>query len=74
MKLSTVVVAAAAIGVATPALAHHSFAMFDRNKNVTVNGVVKEYEWSNPHVWIHLMVPGDGGTSREWSFEMQSIA
>ena len=74
MKLSTMILAAAAIGAATPALAHHSFAMFDRTKNVTVNGEVKEYEWSNPHVWIHLMVADDAGMKREWSFEMQAIA
>jgi hypothetical protein len=74
MKLGTLLLLATTAGIATPALAHHSFAMFDRTKNVTVNGVVKEYEWSNPHVWIHLMVPDDAGTPREWSFEMQAIA
>lgn len=74
MKLSTMIVAAVAVGIAAPVSAHHSFAMFDRGKNVTVNGTVKEYEWSNPHVWIHLMVPDENGTPREWGFEMQSIA
>jgi hypothetical protein len=57
----------------TPALAHHSFAMFDREKAVNITGVVKEYEWTNPHVWIHLMAPDAQGAPREWSFEMQSV-
>jgi hypothetical protein len=35
---------------------------------MAVNGVVKECEWTNPHVWINLMVPDEKGTPREWSF------
>lgn len=58
---------------AAPALAHHSFAMFDREKAVSMTGTVKEYEWTNPHVWIHLMAADAAGTPREWSFEMQSV-
>jgi Family of unknown function (DUF6152) len=60
--------------IAAPALAHHSFAMFDREKSVTLSGVVKEFEWTNPHVWIHMMVPDATGKPVEWSFEMQAIA
>jgi uncharacterized protein DUF6152 len=73
MKVKAVLLAAVAIAIATPALAHHSFAMFDRTKAVTIEGNVKEYEWTNPHVWIHIMVPDQTGTPREWSFEMQSV-
>lgn len=65
---------AAAVCVAAPAVAHHSFAMFDRNKTVRIDGVVKEYEWTNPHVWLHIMAADGGGKSVQWSFEMQSIA
>ena len=39
-----------------PALAHHSFSMFDSDKTATVNGTVKELEWTNPHAWLHLTV------------------
>ena len=56
------------------AAAHHSFAMFNRDQLTSITGVVKDYEWSNPHVWIHLMVTDDKGVPREWGFEMQSIA
>ena len=47
--------------------------MFDRTKATNFSGNVKEYEWTNPHVWIHVMVPDAQGTPREWSFEMQSV-
>jgi hypothetical protein len=57
-----------------PAFAHHSFAMYDRDSTQTVAGIVKEYEWTNPHVWIHIMAPDSAGKPIEWSFEMQSIA
>ena len=75
MNLKVVSLTAIAVAAFTaPALAHHSFAMFDRDKSVTLTGVVKEFEWTNPHVWIHLMVTDDKGMPREWGFEMQSIA
>ena len=56
-----------------PAAAHHSFAMFDSAKALSMAGIVKEYEWTNPHVWIHIMAPDAQGAPREWSFEMQSV-
>lgn len=51
-----------------PAAAHHSFAMFDRNKEVTVTGTVKEFQWTNPHCWLQVVVVSDG-QAKEWSFE-----
>lgn len=61
--------------VAPPiAFAHHSFAMFNRDQTMSVTGMVKDYEWANPHVWIHVMVSDEKGVPREWGFEMQSIA
>ncbi len=56
------------------ALAHHSFAMFDLDKLITQTGVVKEFEWTNPHVWIHILAPDATGKPMEWSFEMQAVA
>ena len=41
---------------AAPALAHHSMAMFDQTKTVTLSGTVKEFQWTNPHCYIQLMV------------------
>ncbi len=60
--------------LAGQALAHHSFAMFDPEKLITQTGLVKEFEWTNPHVWIHIMVPDQSGKSVEYSFEMQAVA
>jgi hypothetical protein len=59
--------------LAAPAAeAHHSYAMFDRGKTVTLNGTIKAYQWTNPHSWIQLTVPNDAGGTDEWSIEMGS--
>src|SRR5258706_13285583 len=73
MKVGVSAIAVLAFS-ASSALALHSFAMFDRDKSVTLTGIVKEFEWTNPHVWIHMMVPDQAGKPVEWSFEMQAIA
>jgi hypothetical protein len=74
MKANNCLVAGVlALTMAAPAFAHHSFAMFDSTKAVSMSGIVKEYEWANPHVWIHIMAPDAQGAAREWSFEMQSV-
>src|SRR5580658_3879432 len=54
----------------TPALAHHSFTMFDQSKTVTLRGSVKDFRWSNPHVFIQLLVKNEQGHEEEWSIEM----
>jgi len=54
---------------ALPAAAHHSDAMFDSSKEVTVNGTVKEFQYTNPHSWIQLLVPAATGAAVEWSIE-----
>jgi hypothetical protein len=56
--------------LAGPAFAHHSFAMFDAEKSITMTGTVKEFEWSNPHVWLRMMIEDASGTPRQWAFEM----
>src|SRR5262245_5412132 len=76
MKLRVVgltVIAAAAF--CAQALAHHSFTMFDKERNITITGTLKELEWTNPHCWLHVTTtdPATGKTV-EWSFEMGSIS
>jgi hypothetical protein len=58
---TTAILAAATLSLAcaAPAHAHHSFAMFDRNKTVTWEGVVEQYNWTNPHSHIIVVVPAD---------------
>jgi hypothetical protein len=62
----------AAMLTASSALAHHSFAMFDQSKVVTIEGTVKDFRWTNPHVFIQVMVKNASGGEDEWSIEMTS--
>ncbi len=55
---------------AAPALAHHSGAMFDRSKEVTIAGTVKDFQWTNPHSSFQVLVPQTDGSQQEWSVEM----
>jgi hypothetical protein len=61
--------AAAALAVAVPALAHHSGSMFDREKTVTLIGTVKSYAYTQPHSWIDLVVIGPDGKEDDWGIE-----
>src|SRR3569623_295186 len=61
-------VAAVALAAA-PAFAHHSFAMFDNQKNVTLEGTVKGIQWTTPHSWIQLVVKDASGKEVEYSIE-----
>ena len=63
---------AAALLAAAPALAHHSFAMFDRQKEVTLTGTVKEFQWTNPHSFIEIEVADPQGAITPYSIEMNS--
>ena len=56
---------------AAPGIAHHSAAMFDSRKSLTLSGTIKEFQWVNPHCWIQLLVPERNATV-EWSIEMGS--
>ena len=46
--------------------------MFDQSKTVTLHGTVKDFRWTNPHVFIQLLVKNDQGNEEEWSIEMTS--
>lgn len=60
---------AAALG-AGGAVGHHSPVMFDQTKQVTLTGTVSEFQWTNPHSYIQLLVKNDQGQEEEWSLEM----
>jgi hypothetical protein len=64
----------ASLMVPGPAAAHHSFALFDSSKSVTLEGKVKEFEWTNPHSWIHLVVIGENNQAEEWLIELPAAA
>ena len=65
--------AAVVVFGAQPVAAHHSFAMYDNGKQITIEGVVKELQWNNPHVWIQVLVPNAKGGQDEWSVECTSV-
>lgn len=71
MRLSTLCLASVvAAAFVAPALAHHSFAMFDAEKTITVTGTVKQVEWTNPHTWLRVMLKDEAGKELLWGFEM----
>jgi hypothetical protein len=71
MKSRTVVGLILMLGIwAGAATAHHSFAMFDQAQTKTLVGTVKQVQWTNPHIWVQVMVPDEkGGAPQEWSIE-----
>ena len=69
-QLVALALGAALFGGSSTAFAHHSFAMFDATKQVTLAGTVKEFQWTNPHAWILLMVPNSEGQLAQWAIEM----
>ena len=69
MKLLTAAIACVAFAV--PAVAHHSGAMFDNKKEVTLTGVVKEFQYTNPHSWLLVDVTGKDGKVTTWGFEAE---
>ena len=60
------------VGFVVSVSAHHSAAGVDQTKTVTVEGVVKEFKWANPHAWLEVEVPNAKGGSDLWNFEMTS--
>jgi hypothetical protein len=62
--------AASGLGLTFAIHAHHSPAMFDPAKQLTLTGTVREFQWTNPHSYIQLMVTPDSGPEQEWSLEM----
>ena len=61
---------AAGAFVAGSATAHHSPVMFDQTNQVTLTGTVREFQWTNPHSYIQLVVKDAQGQEVEWSLEM----
>src|SRR5688572_26379827 len=60
------------LGLAGPAFAHHSLSLFAREKTVTVTGVVKDFAWGTPHVWIELVRDSGDGMVENWNIEASS--
>jgi hypothetical protein len=69
-------VLAAAVMLASggAALAHHSTAEFDYTKTITIDGVIKEVQWTNPHSYLQLLSTGPDGAVVQWGVEIGAPA
>ena len=70
--IRVVLACAAAALVAAPAGAHHSTAMFAWGQEKTIEGTVDSFEWTQPHSFIWLNVPGKDGKAEQWGLEGMS--
>ena len=66
-------VLAMALAIAGHAGAHHSHAMFDMAVEKSVTGVVTNFSYRNPHVYLYLDVKGEAGEIVKWAVEMSNI-
>ena len=71
-RLGRVALPALAGLLAVPAAAHHSFAMFDNTRSITLHGKVTVFQWTNPHAYLEIDAEQEGGT-RHYTLEMTSI-
>jgi hypothetical protein len=70
--MKAAILGGALIAVPATGQAHHSFSMFDATKVVTLKGVVKEFQWTNPHVVIWVYTDPAPGPAELWSVELTS--
>jgi hypothetical protein len=74
-RMAASVLAAASSAVfCAPALAHHSFAMFDQTRQLALTGTLADFNWTNPHIWFDLRVTDDKGGVETWGIEADSPA
>jgi hypothetical protein len=66
-------VLAAAFGIAAPVCAHHSHAMYESDRRVTLDGTVKDWQWANPHVFLYIVVQNAAGEAEEWVLEAGGV-
>lgn len=71
-KIALALAALPTLALVGTASAHHSFAMFDPAKVVTLQGRVKEFRWVNPHVSLFVDVAGPAGQAGVWAIELTS--
>lgn len=72
MKNATVAALTTALMIsAFPGFAHHSGSMFEETKTITLTGVVKEFQYTNPHSWLLVDVTDEGGKLTTWGFEAE---
>ena len=73
LKRTGVLAAALALSVASPALSHHSHAMFDHSKEITITGTVTEFVFRNPHVFLYVDARNEKGETQNYWVEMSNL-
>lgn len=71
---STALAAAVSLTVGGSAFAHHSTAEFDYTKTITIDGVIKEVQWTNPHSYLQLLATDPDGSVVQWGVEIGAPA
>jgi len=74
LKMTGLLTGAMALAVVSPAMSHHSHAMFDHSKEIAVTGTVTEFAFRNPHVLLYLEIKGENGEPVRYEIEMSNIS
>lgn len=71
MRLAKTYLGVVAVALCVPAMAHHSFAMFDQTKTITLDGTVSRFDWVNPHMHVRVLIAAapPGIEAGEWDCE-----
>lgn len=72
IRLRGLALLVAVASVAAPALAHHSFAMFDNTRSVTLHGKVTKFQWTNPHGYLEVDAEDGRGGTKHYTLELTS--
>lgn len=73
MRKSILPLTLAAVLAMPSASAHHSPSMFKMDTRVNLSGTVREFQWTNPHSYIQLLVTDENGVDTEWSLELGAV-
>jgi hypothetical protein len=73
-SVQRVFLAGALLSISHAAWAHHSYAMFDQTRSLTVQGTVRALEWTNPHIWVWVDVEDGKGGTAAYGFESNAPA
>ena len=73
-KLFHLLLVLCTLSLAAVTHAHHSFAMFDSQNQVRLHGVVTQFDWTNPHIYIEMDVTQEDGSTKHWTIECANIS